>query len=336
MESAPVASDPTRVRPAALAALVANVGIVLTGGIVRVTGSGLGCEDWPTCDGTNVVPAAGADGGWHTWIEFGNRLLTFVVLAAAVWVVVAARRHARGDRDLQRLAWLQPAGVLGQAVLGGITVLTDLHPLVVASHFLLSMAVIAAAVVLLDRCTPDRRRPPAAMRATSTSSRTDATELPALRWLARLLVVVGGGVLVLGTLVTAAGPHAGDPGTPRLAADIRSLAFAHADGVWLLVGLTVATVVVGAATGDDRIRNAAAVALAIEAGQGSIGYIQYALGIPPELVSLHILGAALVWVAVLRTALALAPRGPRHAPATDPDPAAARQPKDRAVSQPAP
>jgi cytochrome c oxidase assembly protein subunit 15 len=280
----------SRLRPAALAALLANVGIVLTGGVVRITGSGLGCEEWPTCDGTSVVPRGGAEAGWHQFVEFGNRTLTFVVLATAVWAVWAARRDAPDRRDLRALSWGLVGGVLGQAVLGGITVLTDLDPLVVAGHFLLSMVLIAVAVVLYDRAgTPPPPEP-----------------VPALRWLARVLVPLAAVVLVLGTVVTATGPHAGDPGTPRLGLDIRTMAVAHADAVWALVALTVATWLVARALGAGRTARAAGVALGVELAQGGVGYLQYAVGIPPQLVSLHLLGACLVWVAVLRVGLATA------------------------------
>lgn len=299
-------SAPTfsRLRPAALAAVVANVGIVLTGGVVRITGSGLGCEDWPTCDGTSVVPRPGAEAGWHQFIEFGNRTLTFVVLATAVWAVWAARRDAPERPDLRQLAWALVAGVLGQAVLGGITVLTDLNPLVVAGHFLLSMVLIAVAVVLHDRA----------------SSAAPAEPIPALRRLAAVLVPVAAVVLVLGTLVTATGPHAGDPGTPRLGLDIRTMAVAHADAVWALVALTVATWLVARTLGARRTARAAAIALAVQLAQGGVGYVQYALGIPAQLVSLHLLGACLVWVSALRVGLATAvpawPRPPVSAPAS--------------------
>lgn len=292
----------TRLRPAALAAVLANVGIVLTGGVVRITGSGLGCQDWPTCEGTSVVPRPGAEAGWHQFIEFGNRTLTFVVLATAVWAVWAARRDAPHRRDLRALAWGLVGGVLGQAVLGGITVLTDLDPLVVAGHLLLSMALIAVAVVLHER----------------VSAPPPAEPVPALRWLARVLVPVAAVVLALGTLVTATGPHAGDPGTPRLGLDIRTMAVAHADAVWALVALTVATWLVARALGARRTARAAAVALAVELAQGGVGYLQYALGIPAQLVSLHLLGACLVWIAALRVGLATMPE-----PVVDPGPATA-------------
>jgi len=279
-------------RRAAVAAIVANVGIVLTGGIVRLTGSGLGCPDWPRCEGASVVPPAASEhSSLNQAIEFGNRLLTFVLLAIAIWVVLAARKHARDRVDIQRLAWLQPAGILAQAALGGITVLTDLNPLVVAAHFLLSMAIIAAAVVLWER-----------VRIQPTIEETHGGG--AFVWrLTTAVLVVAGVVLVLGTLVTAAGPHAGDPGTPRLGLDIRTMAVAHADAVWLLLGLTTATVIHAHTARMTYLRRAALLLLGLELAQGGIGYLQYALGIPPQIVTFHLLGAAGVWVAALHTAV---------------------------------
>lgn len=279
---------PRRLLLAARAALAANVGIVLTGGIVRLTGSGLGCPDWPTCDGTAVAPLPGADhAGWRAGVEFGNRLLTFVVLAAAVAVVVEARRARPADTGVLRLAWLLPAGVLGQALLGGVTVLTGLSPLIVAAHFLASMALIAVATALIERLRTAAPGTPGAVRPALTTATTAIT-------------VVAAVVLVLGTLVTGAGPHSGDPTAARLPLDIRLMAIAHADAVWLLVGLTVATLVVARRDGPPALAQALAVLLALEIGQGGIGYLQYALGIPPALVSLHVLGAALLWMQVVR------------------------------------
>lgn len=279
----------------ALAAVVTNAGIVVTGGIVRVTGSGLGCPDWPTCEGTRIVPSAAAGTGWHQAIEFGNRLLTFLVLAVAVAVWVRARRVARDRPVVRRLALALPVGVLAQALLGGITVLTGLHPLIVAAHFLLSAVLIAIAVALHHRV-----RPAPAGRGSPDPVRRVAT----------LLVVLAGLVLVLGTLVTASGPHAGDAATPRLGLDIRHIARLHAGAVWV----TVATTVViwwRARRGDtDRaVRSSAGVLLAIELAQGAVGYTQYALGIPAALVALHLLLATLFWIAVVRVWLdAHAPR----------------------------
>jgi heme a synthase len=272
-----------RLRRFALAAIVTNVAIVFTGGLVRVTGSGLGCPTWPTCDGQNLVPRPGGEhAGWQTAIEFGNRLLTFVVLAAAVAVFVQVRRTRPHPPTVERLAWALPAGVLAQAVLGGITVLTGLSPLTVASHFLLSMVLIGVAVAIHERVRPVT---PDSLPAAASGIRVATTAL----------LVVAGAVLVLGTLVTGAGPHAGDASTPRLGMDIRLLAIAHADAVWLLVGLTVALVAVTWRSGSPRLRAAARTLLAIEIVQGGIGYWQYATGIPAPLVAAHILGAALMW-----------------------------------------
>lgn len=261
-----------------------NIGIVFTGGVVRITGSGLGCSDWPTCDGSNIAPVAGQDhADWQAFIEFGNRLLTFVVLAAAVAVVVQMRRTGPHPRRIHLLAWGLPAGVLGQAVLGGVTVLTGLSPYTVAAHFLLSMVLIAIAVAFHERIRPPDPHPavPRGVQHATTA-----------------LAVVAFTVLVLGTIVTGAGPHGGDLGAPRFPVDIRLAAIAHADAVWMLVGLTVATLAVTWRTAPPRFRVALTALLVLEMAQGTIGYTQYVLGIPPSLVSLHVLGAAVLWAAV--------------------------------------
>lgn len=273
-----------RLRRFALAAIVTNIGIVFTGGLVRVTGSGLGCPTWPRCDDDSFVPLPGGDhAGWQTAIEFGNRLLTFVVLAAAIAVFVQVRRTRPHPVSVERLAWVIPLGVLTQAVVGGITVLTRLSPLTVATHFLLSMVLISAAIALHERVRPGDGHPPASS---------------GVRWATTALAVIGAVVLVLGTLVTGAGPHAGDPDVGRLGVDIRFMAIAHADAVWALLGVTIALVAVTWRTGPPRLRNALRLLLGIELAQGAIGYTQYALGIPAALVAIHILGAALLWATV--------------------------------------
>ncbi|MDX1622010.1 MAG: COX15/CtaA family protein [Nitriliruptorales bacterium] len=269
----------------ALAAVIVNVAIVFTGGLVRVTGSGLGCPDWPTCTGDRVVPSA-SDATWHTAIEFGNRLMTFLVLAVVVWLFVAARRRSE-DLRVRRLALLLPLGVLAQAVLGGVTVLTGLHPLIVAAHFLLSMVLIAIAVLLHLRVSADRP-------VTGTASTTR------VRVLALATVTAAAAVLVLGTLVTASGPHAGDPGTVRLGLDIRTIARVHAGAVWAVTLLTAATYLVARREQSSRVQRAAGVLLAVEVIQGTVGYTQYALDIPAALVAVHILLASLFWVAAVR------------------------------------
>lgn len=270
----------------ALAALVTNAAIVVTGGIVRVTGSGLGCPDWPTCEGTRIVPSAAADSGWHQAIEFGNRLLTFVVLAVAVAVWLRARKVASDRPVVRRLALALPLGVLAQALLGGITVLTGLHPLIVAAHFLLSAVLIAIATALHHRLRPDPGR--------------GAVPEPLVR-LATLLLVLGATVLVLGTLVTASGPHAGDPDTQRLGLDIRQVVRMHSGAVWLTVAASVVLWWRTRRDGVDRVlHRSVGVLLLIELAQGTVGYVQYALGIPAQLVALHLLLATLFWIAVVR------------------------------------
>jgi heme a synthase len=276
-----------RLRRFALAAIITNIGIVITGGAVRITGSGLGCPTWPTCDGDSFVPRPGGEHTtWQTAIEFGNRLLTFVVLAAAIAVFVQVRRTRPHTRTVELLTWGLPIGILGQVVLGGITVLTGLSPYTVAAHFLLSMVLISIAVALHERVRPGDGHPPAGA---------------GVRHATTALAIVGFIVLILGTITTGAGPHGGDLSAPRFGIDIRLIAIAHADAVWMLVGLTVALVAVTWRSGPPRLRTALRVLLAVELLQGAIGYTQYALGVPQLLVALHVVGAAVMW-AVLSAA----------------------------------
>jgi cytochrome c oxidase assembly protein subunit 15 len=285
---------PSRTLPRlSVAAVVVNVAIVVTGGIVRVTGSGLGCPDWPTCAGGEVLPRPGAEAGWHQAVEFGNRLMSFVVLAVVVWLYVELRRRRPADPARRWAGWLV-VGVVGQGILGGITVRLELHPLIVATHFLASMVLIAVAVGVDHRV---RERPHGPVVGGVPAG-------PALRRLALAIAVLGAVVLVLGTVVTASGPHAGDPGTPRLGLDIRTMVRLHAIAVWTTVAATVAGLVLARRhPAADRLRPAFAVLLVVEVGQGAVGYLQYALGIPAWLVALHLLGASLFWVAAVRVAL---------------------------------
>lgn len=256
---------------------------MFTGGLVRVTGSGLGCPTWPRCEPGSLVPTPGGDhAGWQTAIEFGNRLLTFVVLAAALAVFVQVRRTRPHHRTVEMLAWVLPLGVVAQAIKGGITVLTGLSPWSVSLHFLLSMVLIFAAIGLHERVRP---QPDPEVPTPGTGLRHATTAL----------LAVGFVVLVLGTIVTGAGPHGGDLEAPRFPVDIRFMAIAHADAVWLLVGLTVALVAVTWRSGPPRLRLALRVLLGVELAQGTVGYTQYVLGIPEALVAVHILGAALMW-----------------------------------------
>jgi heme a synthase len=281
-------SSELRLRRIALVAVVTNVLIVVTGGAVRLTGSGLGCPEWPTCTAGSLVPVANTQiAGLHQAIEFGNRLMSFVVLTVAVLALITALRSSPRRPDVVRLAALLPIGVLAQGVVGGITVLTGLHPLIVAAHFLLSMALIAAAVMLH-------------YRVRAGTGPAEVMVAAPLRTVQRLLLAVVATVLTLGTLVTASGPHAGDAATPRLGLDPRLISQFHADGVFLLLGLTTALWFALRATGGPPgAQRATALLLGVSLAQGTIGYLQYFTGLPEILVGAHLLGACLVWIAAL-------------------------------------
>ena len=282
-------------RPVLLVNLLAQVAIVVTGGVVRLTGSGLGCPTWPECVPGSYVPVVQQAQGWHKNVEFGNRLLTFVVGAAGVAVVVAVTAwvyRTSAPRRLLAFAAIPILGVVAQAVVGGVTVLTDLAPAAVAAHFLVSMALVAASTVLLLGLT----RP-----APAASGRAE------VRWLATALAAVAAVVLVLGTVVTGSGPHSGDAERPsRFGFDPRSVSWLHADAVWLFVGLVLALVValrlVGAAPAARRWARALLVVTLL---QGTVGYTQYLTGLPGALVAAHMLGASLLTVAVTGVVVAV-------------------------------
>jgi cytochrome c oxidase assembly protein subunit 15 len=275
----------------ALANLVANALLVVTGGAVRLTGSGLGCPTWPECTDGSLVPTKELAG--HGLIEFGNRTLTFLLTVAAVATVVVVWRSAR--RDLRTLAVLSFLGIPVQAALGGITVLTGLNPWIVAGHFLLSSALIAVATTLWLRS-----------REPGVGQLVVRRPIPVL---VTGIAVVTGAVLVIGTVVTGSGPHSGDPKAGRTGFDPELVSQLHADVVFLLVGLTVALLVALYATDSpERVRRAARDLLIVELAQGVIGYVQYFTGLPIAVVLLHMLGAALITVAAAR--LVWSVRGP--------------------------
>ena len=268
--------------------LVFQTGIVLTGAAVRITGSGLGCPTWPECTYGSYVPVAGqAEGAFHAWIEFGNRLLTFLLLFAAVAVVIYAIRKAR--RDLLWRALLQVLGIFGQGIIGGITVLTDLNPLAVASHFILSIFLIAGAVSIVAR----GRSPLISVRPTEIK----------VRVLASVQVLLTFIVIVIGTLVTGSGPHAGDLDAPRLKLDERAITWLHADAVIALLGVSLALLVLSEISPETNRR--VKIFFAVTLGQGLIGYAQYVLGLPELLVVIHVLGSTLVWIATWRIWLSI-------------------------------
>lgn len=291
-----------------LANVVVQCGIVVTGGLVRLTGSGLGCPTWPQCDPGSYVPVVEPADGWHPYIEFGNRLLTFVVGVAAVATLVVVWRTGR--RRLRPLAAAPLLGVVAQAVLGGVTVLTSLHPVTVAAHFLLSMVIIALSVLLLVRVQePD-------------GPAVDVVPLP-VRRLAQLLAAVGAAVLVVGTVVTGSGPHSGDAEAPaRFDLDPRTMSWLHADLVLLFLGLLVGLLVALRVTGAPELaRERARWVLGVTLGQGLVGYVQYATDLPEALVAVHMLGASLLVVTL--TALVASLRRREPAPAVGGRPAAA-------------
>ena len=268
--------------------LVFQTGIVLTGAAVRITGSGLGCPTWPECTYGSYIPVAGqAEGAFHAWIEFGNRLLTFLLLFAAVAVVIYAIKKAR--RDLLWRALLQVLGIFGQGIIGGITVLTDLNPLAVASHFILSIFLIAGAVSIVAR----GRSPLVSIRPTETK----------VKILAHAQVLLTFIVIVIGTLVTGSGPHAGDLDAPRLKLDERAITWLHADAVIALLGVSLALLVLSEISSETKRR--VKIFFAVTLAQGLVGYAQYVLGLPELLVIVHVLGSTLVWIASWRIWLSI-------------------------------
>ena len=268
--------------------LVLQAGLIVTGGAVRITGSGLGCPTWPECTANSYVPIAGqAEGTLHSWIEFGNRLLTFVLFFAAVAAIIYAFKKSR--KDLLWRAALQLLGILGQGVLGGITVLTKLNPLSVASHFILSIFLIAGAASMLER----GRSPLVSIRPTEIK----------LRVLASSQVVIAFIVIAVGTLVTGSGPHAGDWQAPRLHLDHRAITWLHADAVIALLGISLALFVLSDISPETKKRLTYFFAATL--AQGLIGYIQYAQGLPELIVMAHLLGSTLVWISVWRVWLSI-------------------------------
>jgi cytochrome c oxidase assembly protein subunit 15 len=300
---------PDLLRVTALAGVVANLVIVVTGGVVRLSGSGLGCPTWPHCMSASYVTTSAM--GWHGMIEFGNRTLTFVVEVLAVAVLVMALSQARRDRrQIRRAAWVF-AAIPAQAVLGGLTVLTHLNPWLVAAHFLLSMAVIVAAHGLWVSV----RTPP--------SVGTAKAGPPALRALSLLLAVVAALVLTAGTVTTGSGPHAGDEHARRTGLDPGMVAQLHTDLVMVLIGLSVALWFALRATGSPApTRRAAGVLVLVELAQGVIGFVQYLTHLPALLVGFHVAGACAVWLATLETVTRVRtgriPAG-RATPATGPE-----------------
>ena len=308
---------PVSMRRLALAGVVADTVIMSTGAAVRLSASGLGCPDWPQCSAADVVASKNAGQTLlNTWIEFGNRLLNFPLVVIAVLIFVAAWRFrpdgpdTRRRRDLVWLAATQPLGVVAQAVIGGIVVLTKLSPATVSVHFLVSAAVVAAAVALHMRC--------AALAAASGMPETVPVRRD-LRVMSAALVAVTCLMLAAGTVVTGTGPLAGDAGVPRYPLPLEGVTQLHADIGWLLAGLSIALVLVlRLSAAPKRAVRAGWIVLAALGSQGVIGYIQYFTHLPAGLVWVHVTGSVLVWIAVLRLYFTVHERAPVNTARTGP------------------
>ena len=275
--------SPRAYRRITLLALLAQVFITVSGAAVRLTGSGLGCSDWPTCENNRVV----APFEYHAMIEFVNRTVTGLVSVAVILAVLGSLLRSPRRRDLTWLSLGLVGGVIGQIVLGGLTVLFELQPPFVIAHFALSMILIWNAFVLHER-----------------SNYAQSPALPVvprnIRILGRLLVVVSAITIFTGTIVTGTGPHGGDDTAKRLSFDITTVARIHSGTVWFFLVLTIITLFVLRRTGAPLgVHQRAKYLVAVIVVQGAIGYVQYFTSVPPGLVLLHIFGSILVWIAVL-------------------------------------
>ena len=271
--------------PASTVLLFLQAALVVTGGAVRLTGSGLGCPTWPECTPGSYTPVPHqAEPVLNVWIEFGNRMLTFALVLASLVLIISVLKSGR--RDLRSLAMGQFLGIFGQGILGGITVLTGLNPITVALHLLLSMVLIAGATSIHIR-----RFEPSIDIASSKLTKS----------LARLHVSVMFIVMILGTVVTGSGPHAGDAQAERFTFDIRTVAILHADFVIFLFGITISFFVAVGTSSQTKIKLRTFTIIAL--AQGIIGYVQYFLGVPALIVGLHLLGAAVLWISAWRVFL---------------------------------
>ena len=253
--------------------LLFQMTLVITGGLVRLTGSGLGCPTWPKCTADSYRPVE-SQPQLHAWIEFGNRLLTFGLFFASVAALYMVYQTKRSD--LKLLVWLQVSGIFGQGLLGGITVLTKLNPATVAGHLLLSMLLIAG--------------------ATSLNFKVKPYELQSDNALAKLLAIVAFVTLIAGTVVTGSGPHAGDWQAPRFRLAIYTAAKIHS-------GFVAITLILAIYLGIKFSRVEIRALLLVIFGQALIGLLQWWQGLPQWLVALHLLGASLFWFATWRARL---------------------------------
>jgi heme a synthase len=313
------------VRGWALAAVISNAVIITTGAAVRLSSSGLGCDDWPTCTTSSLIAAhVTGQSTLNTWIEFGNRLLNYPLVAIAGLVFIACWRYRPGGRrrrDLVRLSAVLPLGIVAQAVVGGLVVLTKLNPAMVAVHFLLSSGLLAVAVVLH-------------VRVSEGDGPARAVVRPDLRVLAWLLAGVTAVMLVAGTVVSGTGPLAGTQidshghytTVPRFHLSLTGVTQFHADIAWFISATSLALAIgLRYSAAPARARRQGWVVVGGVILQAVIGYTQYFLHLPAGLVWVHVAGAVVLWIAVLRLNLSTRERLPLEAPmATSAAPATAQ------------
>ncbi|MGH9226354.1 MAG: COX15/CtaA family protein [Acidimicrobiales bacterium] len=298
--------SPRAFRRLTLLAALAVAFIIVTGGAVRLTGSGLGCPDWPTCDNERIV----APIEYHAMVEFVNRTITGLVSVAVILAVLGSLLRQPRRRDLTWLSLGLVGGVVGQIILGGLTVLFELKPQFVMAHFLLSMVLLANAVVLHHRAgQPDGDFDGEGV----VVRRVVPVDLVRMGW---IVVVAAGLAVFLGTVVTGSGPHGGDPDVERLPLAVPDAARAHGAGVVLFLAVTVVTLLrLRKAGAPASLLRAGEVLLAVSVAQAGVGYAQYFTGVPVLLVGIHIAGAAAVWGAAVRFRLAFTVRAPGGAAA---------------------
>jgi cytochrome c oxidase assembly protein subunit 15 len=284
---------PSAYRRVTFVALVALAGIILTGAAVRLTGSGLGCNDWPNCEeGQLVAPLE-----LHPMVEFVNRVITGIVSVAVAAAVLGSVFRTPRRRDLEWLSWGLVAGVVGQIVLGGITVLFDLWPGLVMGHFLLSLVLLTNALVLHRRASEEAPPRPSTLD-------------PLVRRLGWAVAALATAVVTTGTVVTATGPHGGDEDAPRFGFDLANVARIHGTSVVLLVATVIALGAVAGRRGAPGVQRRAVVLASVLFAQGAIGYVQYFTGVPAGLVFAHVVGAVAGWTAAVLVVLELADRSP--------------------------
>ncbi|MDO5752218.1 heme A synthase [Arthrobacter sp.] len=279
---------PSTVTPAikrlTIASLIGQGVLIVSGGVVRVTGSGLGCPTWPKCTPESLTntPAMGI----HGIIEFANRTLTFALAAVGLVLLVMLWNMRKERKDLFWLAFALLASIPAQAVIGGITVLTGLNPYVVSLHFLVSAGLVVVSMLLVNRAYD---------RTGATAPTNVRRARPLLRQLSVVAAVTSYLAVVLGTLVTGSGPHSGDSTSPRMQLDGYLSTRIHVLPVYVLVVTAVLLVVLlWRSPRGDMLRNAAILLVVSVIFQGSIGYWQYFTGIPAILVGVHMLGASLM------------------------------------------